>query len=200
MIEVSLTPARLFADQSNELIIQLTNIGRGPCTSIVLRLAWPRQILQLQGPDRIEVARLDPGQSITKALRVRPKQTGTWHLTSSNFSYRDPWGQSQRITDLRLAFMVEPPAPSPTPEPAGQPRADSVARPIDLVLLRQNMVAYFSDSDLRDLCFDLRIDAESLALQNKAALVRELIAYCQRRDRLAELIAYCRQQRPMVHW
>jgi hypothetical protein len=198
MIEVSLMPARLLAEQPNDLRLQLTNIGRGPCTSIVLRLAWPSQIILLQGPDRIEESRLDPGQSIVKALRVRPKQAGTWQLTSPNFSYRDQRGQPQRITDMRLDLMVEP-APALPPKPPTLP-PHRPSKPIDLALLRQNMVVSFSDSELRNLCFDLGIDAESLALQNKADLVRELIVYCQRRDRLAELLAYCRQQRPMVGW
>jgi hypothetical protein len=108
MIEVSLTPARLFADQPNDLSIQLTSTGRGPCTSIVLRLAWPRQIILLQGPDRIEESRLDSGQSIARMLRVRPKQAGTWQLTSPNFSYRDPWGQVQRVDDWHYKLTVEP--------------------------------------------------------------------------------------------
>jgi hypothetical protein len=108
MIEVSLLSAGLSAEQLQELSVQLTNSGHGPCTNIVLRLAWPREISLIQGSDRIEEARLDPGQSIVRVLRVRPKQAGTWQLTSPNFSYRDQWGQTQRITGWGLEFVVEP--------------------------------------------------------------------------------------------
>ncbi len=45
----------------------------------------------------------------------------------------------------------------------------------------------FNDSELRDLCFELGIDYESLGGEGKAAKARELVAYCQRRDRLPEL-------------
>ena len=55
--------------------------------------------------------------------------------------------------------------------------------------LRDILVTHFSDGELRDLCFDLGIDYESLPGEGKSAKARELVAYCQRRDRLAELEA-----------
>ncbi len=67
---------------------------------------------------------------------------------------------------------------------------------MDLPALRNILVTYFSDSEVRDLCFDLGIDYESLAGEGKAAKARELVAYCQRRDRLTELEAACRRLRP----
>lgn len=45
----------------------------------------------------------------------------------------------------------------------------------------------FSDSELRDLCFELHIDYESLPGEGKAAKARELVSYCERRDRLPDL-------------
>jgi hypothetical protein len=45
----------------------------------------------------------------------------------------------------------------------------------------------FNDNELRDLCFELDIDYESLPGEGKAAKVRELVTYCQRRDRLVDL-------------
>ena len=45
----------------------------------------------------------------------------------------------------------------------------------------------FSDSELRDLCFELHIDYESLPGEGKAAKARELVSFCERRDRLPEL-------------
>jgi hypothetical protein len=62
---------------------------------------------------------------------------------------------------------------------------------MDLPQLRDFIVAHFNDNELRDLCFDLGIDYESLPGEGKAAKARELTAYCQRRDRLAELEATC---------
>jgi hypothetical protein len=45
----------------------------------------------------------------------------------------------------------------------------------------------FNDSELRDLCFELQIDYESLPGDGKAAKARELVSFCERRDRLPEL-------------
>jgi len=44
-----------------------------------------------------------------------------------------------------------------------------------------------NDSELRDLCFELHIDYESLPGEGKAAKARELVSFCERRDRLPEL-------------
>jgi hypothetical protein len=67
---------------------------------------------------------------------------------------------------------------------------------MDMLSLRDIIVTYFSDSELRDLCFDLGIDYESLPGEGKAAKARELVSYCQRHGRLAELEAACRRLRP----
>ncbi len=67
---------------------------------------------------------------------------------------------------------------------------------MELPSLRDILVTYFSDSELRDVCFDLAIDYESLPGEGKAAKARELVAYCQRHDRLDELEATCRRLRP----
>ena len=66
---------------------------------------------------------------------------------------------------------------------------------MDLSALRNFITTYFNDSELRDLCFDLGIDYENLDGDNKAAKARELVAHCQRRNRLAELEATCRRLR-----
>jgi nucleoside phosphorylase len=71
---------------------------------------------------------------------------------------------------------------------------------MDLALLRQTMTTHFSDSELRDLCFDLGIDDENLPGQGKGAKARELITYCMRHQRIPELIARLSQLRPHVDW
>lgn len=69
-----------------------------------------------------------------------------------------------------------------------------------LIELREILVSRFSDGELKDLCFDLGVDYESLAGEGKSAKARELIAYMQRRDRLAELVAAGKQLRPDIRW
>jgi hypothetical protein len=43
--------------------------------------------------------------------------------------------------------------------------------------LREMLVARFNEEELRDLCFDLSVDYESLVGQGKAGKARELISY-----------------------
>ena len=66
--------------------------------------------------------------------------------------------------------------------------------------LRQKLIVSFNDSELRDLCFDLGVDYESVEGGTRDAKARELITYLQRRDRLTELIDLCRERRPNVSW
>lgn len=54
--------------------------------------------------------------------------------------------------------------------------------------LRQTLVEYFSEEELRTLCDDLDVDYESLPSVGKADKARELIAYFQRRRRLSQLV------------
>jgi hypothetical protein len=66
--------------------------------------------------------------------------------------------------------------------------------------LRSLLVESFDLEELHSLCFGLGINFDNLegsALESKA---RELIAYCQRQNRLSDLLAACRQQRPHVAW
>ncbi len=67
---------------------------------------------------------------------------------------------------------------------------------MDLTELRDFITKYFDYNELRDLCFDLGIDHENLPGESKSAKARELVAYCQRRNRLDELEATCRRLRP----
>lgn len=64
--------------------------------------------------------------------------------------------------------------------------------------LRQLLVDSFSDSELRDLCFEMqpRIDYELLPGSSKADKARELILFCERHGRMDELATLCQQLRP----
>jgi hypothetical protein len=118
MIQVSLEPERLVVGHSSELTVRLTNTGRGVCTGVVFKLELPVQIVLLRGSDRLEVARLDAGESVAHVVQVRAKLAGEWTVTSTNFSYSDAFGMPQRIRDLRLVVPVAPAIPPATaPEP-----------------------------------------------------------------------------------
>lgn len=59
---------------------------------------------------------------------------------------------------------------------------------------------HFSESELRDLCFHLRINYEDLPGQSRWDKTRELVTYCRRRQCLPELLAACRRLRPNAPW
>ena len=66
--------------------------------------------------------------------------------------------------------------------------------------LRQLCSQYFDDNELRDLCFDLRIEYENLSGDNKLAKVRELLLYVTRHHKLTNLIELFKKLRPDLQW
>ncbi len=64
------------------------------------------------------------------------------------------------------------------------------------IKLRQILEHSFNQPELRTLCFDMGIDYESLGGDGKADQARELVAYCERHNRIAELYTALREQRP----
>ena len=96
-----------------------------------------------------------------------------------------------RAVDAQATIAVEPvPSPKPKTKPTETYRSQ----------LRQNLVASFNDSELRDLCFDMGVDYESLKGEGKSDKVRELVAYCERRQIVPDLVAKCKELRPKVSW
>lgn len=62
--------------------------------------------------------------------------------------------------------------------------------------LRLLLIEYFNESELRDICFDLEIDYESLPGQGKRDKARELVAYVIRHKQMEDLIELCHHVRP----
>jgi hypothetical protein len=65
--------------------------------------------------------------------------------------------------------------------------------------LRKVLAGRFSKEELRTLCFDLGIPYENLP-EGLDGLARELIIYCEKRDRLPELVETARELRSDVDW
>ena len=72
--------------------------------------------------------------------------------------------------------------------------------PLPLPILRQSLTDYFSEGELRDLCFDLKVDYDSLPGLGKGDKARELIAHLERRKLVSVLVEQCQQLRPTVSW
>ena len=71
---------------------------------------------------------------------------------------------------------------------------------MDLAKLRQLLVSHFSESELRDICFDLGVDYEDLPGESKSDKARELVTYFERRGCVPELVEKCAQLRANVKW
>jgi len=65
-----------------------------------------------------------------------------------------------------------------------------------LTRLRQLIVDYFSDDELRTLCFGLRLNYDALPAMGTHGKAREVILALGKQSRLPELVAYVRQVRP----
>lgn len=65
-------------------------------------------------------------------------------------------------------------------------------------VLREFILAYFSDSEMRTLCADLGLDYDSLPGTSKADKARELVGFCARRNDLDRLADLAHSARPGV--
>ncbi len=121
------------------------------------------------------------------------------HITDfTNWKNHDTYQRqfARLLRDLQAVDAQEVSAVEPVPSPKPKSKPTETYR----VKLRQNLVAAFNDSELRDLCFDMNVDYESLNGENKADKARELIAFCERRQSVPDLVARCRELRPKVEW
>jgi hypothetical protein len=66
--------------------------------------------------------------------------------------------------------------------------------------LRQRMTERINESELQNICFDLRIDYGLLPGQSYPDKVRELLTYLSKRNRLAELVTPLTQTNDAVDW
>lgn len=110
-----------------------------------------------------------------------------------------------RLNELALAALGQsfnalchatdtPPPAAPRPSGAeGAPASTALPAPTEL---RRLLTDRFNASELRDLCFDMHIDDESLPGESKRDKARELTLYCQRHNRYAELVTECQRLRP----
>jgi hypothetical protein len=71
---------------------------------------------------------------------------------------------------------------------------------VDRTRLREILVDYFSDSDLRDLCFELGVDYANFGPGGRADRARELVIYFDLRRRLHRIVEEGRKLRPDVPW
>lgn len=66
--------------------------------------------------------------------------------------------------------------------------------------LRSLMNKHFNLGEVRGLCFALDIPSDNIAAATRDDMVRGLISYCERRNKLENLLEQLNQERPSVNW
>ncbi|MBK9711790.1 MAG: tetratricopeptide repeat protein [Kouleothrix sp.] len=79
-------------------------------------------------------------------------------------------------------------------------KASQSARWRYLAELHQILSRRFDEGELRTLCFNLKIDYDSLSGEGKVNRARELLSYLDRRESIAQLVEAGRQLRPDIPW
>jgi len=136
-------------------------------------------------PAQIRILQVTPG-SVQITLEM-PEDVALRLV--SKFKAGDSEIRELRIVEVKLGISV-------TPSPSVKP----FSRQIDPAKLRQVLTERFNESELRNLCFDLHVDYESLTGAGKEDKARELVAYLERRGRLSELVETGKRQRPDIDW
>jgi hypothetical protein len=103
---------------------------------------------------------------------------------------------SPALSDWIDDEISKPPQEPSIESPISGRETDAYAQ---LVTLRRILVRQFDTNELHTLCFDMNIDLESLPGDGKSAKVRELLAFLERRGRIAELVGTIRELRPDVN-
>ncbi len=85
----------------------------------------------------------------------------------------------------------------PTPQNATALRQ---ARKKSLAILRDTIIAHFSEPEVRTLCDDIGVEYDDLPAQGRKFKVGELVLLVDRQNRISELVAKCRELRPNVEW
>ncbi len=139
------------------------------------------------------------------AISVMVENTAEWgtpvlYMRAPNGELFDVEGQEPSTTpaDAAAPAIGLPRQPRPTAARFGSP--DQAEPQVDRTKLRQLLIDSFDAGELRDLCFDLEVDYDSLRGEGKAGKARELIAHLERRRRVADLLQVGREARPELPW
>jgi hypothetical protein len=96
------------------------------------------------------------------------------------------------------ASVVSPSEASDASERSERPHTGGISRDM-LVRLRRIFVASFDPEDLRTICFEMDINHQIFS-QSFKSMARELIEYCEVRNRARELVQTARRLRPDIDW
>lgn len=192
----------------SELQLAVRNIGFGPARRIDVHTSGNQFAGQVASSK--EYFKLLPGKELRMMLTVRPLQYGDSVPMVLILDYHDNKAQMCKLEKTifvpvareqseRVIGQIQNVFTTSLMTGKGSKPLTNLAK-IDLVELRRKLAIYFNISELHDLCFELKIDAEELIRDRKSEFAREIILYLQRRKRLRELISFCQHIRPHIDW
>ncbi|MBN2396479.1 MAG: hypothetical protein JXC36_08485 [Candidatus Atribacteria bacterium] len=108
MINISLHPDKVYYGQNTEIVLRLTNNGKGICTNIRLSFQFSREILIIGGKSRLlRIEYLENSKYFDYELNIKATQKGVFKLTTTNFSYIDSTGRSVRVSQLSIPIHAK---------------------------------------------------------------------------------------------
>jgi hypothetical protein len=89
--------------------------------------------------------------------------------------------------------------PLPNSEPAANTSPEATPPQVDERKLRRALIDLFSEEEIRNLCFELRVKYDNLPGQDKMAKTRSLVVFFMNRHRIGVLVEAFRAARPFVN-
>ncbi len=177
-----------------ELIVH--NKGYGPARNLVIRASGDEFEGQVMRTQRITTLRAERNR--TERLDIRPLEHGSTVPLRVQVEYLDR-SDGKHCHEHTIYIAVTHPD-----DARRQGETISIARDPGrtryLTQLRQILRERFDEDELRDFCFDLNVDYDSLRGEGKADKARELLCYLERRNRIPELVEIGKTARPDVSW
>jgi hypothetical protein len=142
-----------------------------------------------------EKAGIEPADAAAATPPAQP--TGTPEAPAGKYTITIQSGQGIVIGDHAQVVQTFPAASSPASS-SGEAAEPEVRERQHTRRLCQIIIERLNLEDLRTLCFDLGVDFDSLRGEGKAAKVRELMLYLERRNDIQRLETWLRQTRPDI--
>ncbi len=203
----------LVAGEYHSLLVKVANTGFGIAQGIHLRVRGSLFDGDIHLTQHLKGLR--PGSTENLLLRVKPQPevVGSAVPLDLELSYQLP--NDEIVTrQVRGQVPVRQREPGRTPSPLDPlddkpaigiyqetpeveiKRAAASAPPG----LRQNMVDYLSESEIRTICFDMGLDFNLLPGRSLADKIRELIIYCEKRKLIPDLLEQCAAVNHTIDW
>jgi len=117
VIETTLSPTRILAETTVDLVIRLTNVGQGPCRNVNLGVRLSAGLVRLRGRSKMRWPVISPGESVCETIQVKAREAGEYSVTTFSFSYLDHYGEPCCPLPFNTAITVAPAGPRPKAVP-----------------------------------------------------------------------------------